>query len=205
MTLGAGLPETAAPSCHRASERRTRSSPGRRSNTSSEIQRRRRLPRQIVLCLVDPQFDPHRQVVRHLVRAPVGLELVFLRPVRARRSVVESIRRQTSPRGNGRGGFRVDIPSQPGPWPFKKADRFTYPQSAPPTHRASVRAIWQSLIRRVFIEHEHRLHAFCWMTNHVHMAAQVGQNVERTGCVLEIAPGDVGVDLRGSQTAVAQE
>jgi len=29
-------------------------------------------------------------------------------------------------------------------------------------------------------------------------AAQVGQDVERTGCVLEIVPDDVGVDLRGS-------
>jgi hypothetical protein len=36
-------------------------------------------------------------------------------------------------------------------------------------------------------------------------AAQVGQDVERTGCVLEIVPGDVGVDLRGLQTTVAQE
>ncbi|MDH3977684.1 MAG: transposase [Gammaproteobacteria bacterium] len=34
--------------------------------------------------------------------------------------------------------------------------------------------IWQSLVRRVFIEYEHRLHAFCWMTNHVHMAIQAG-------------------------------
>ncbi len=36
-------------------------------------------------------------------------------------------------------------------------------------------------------------------------AAQVGQDVERTGCVLEKVPSDVGVDLRGAQTAVAQE
>ncbi len=36
------------------------------------------------------------------------------------------------------------------------------------------RDIWQSIVRRVFIEHEHRLHAFCWMTNHVHMAIQAG-------------------------------
>lgn len=35
--------------------------------------------------------------------------------------------------------------------------------------------------------------------------AQVGQNVERTGCVVEIVPGDMRVDLRGLQTAVAQE
>ena len=35
--------------------------------------------------------------------------------------------------------------------------------------------------------------------------AQVGQDVERTGCVLEIVPGDVGVDLCGLQITVAQE
>lgn len=34
---------------------------------------------------------------------------------------------------------------------------------------------------------------------------QVGQNVEWTGCVLEVVGGDVGVDLRGPQAAVAQE
>lgn len=36
-------------------------------------------------------------------------------------------------------------------------------------------------------------------------AAQVGQDVEWAGCVFEIVPGDVGVDLGGLQTAVAQE
>ena len=36
------------------------------------------------------------------------------------------------------------------------------------------RDIWQSVVRRVFTGQEHRLHAFCWMTNHVHMAVQAG-------------------------------
>ena len=36
------------------------------------------------------------------------------------------------------------------------------------------RDIWQAIVRRVFTEHEHRLHAFCWMSNHVHMAVQAG-------------------------------
>jgi putative transposase len=36
------------------------------------------------------------------------------------------------------------------------------------------RDIWQSIVRRVFSEYGHRLHAFCWMTNHVHMAVQAG-------------------------------
>ena len=35
--------------------------------------------------------------------------------------------------------------------------------------------------------------------------AQVGQDVEWTGCVLEIVPSDVGIDLRGLQTTMAQK
>lgn len=37
------------------------------------------------------------------------------------------------------------------------------------------------------------------------VAVQVGKDVERTGCVVEVVPGDVGVDLCGLQAAVAQE
>lgn len=36
------------------------------------------------------------------------------------------------------------------------------------------RGIWQSIVRRVFTDYGHSLHAFCWMTNHVHMAVQAG-------------------------------
>ena len=36
------------------------------------------------------------------------------------------------------------------------------------------RATWQSIVKRTFHSYEHRLHAFCWMTNHVHMAIQAG-------------------------------
>jgi putative transposase len=35
-------------------------------------------------------------------------------------------------------------------------------------------AIWQSIITRTFDGYGHHLHAFCWMTNHVHMAIQAG-------------------------------
>jgi putative transposase len=34
--------------------------------------------------------------------------------------------------------------------------------------------IWQSIVRRTLKNYNHRLHAFCWMTNHVHMAMQAG-------------------------------
>jgi len=36
------------------------------------------------------------------------------------------------------------------------------------------RDIWQSIVRRTLKNYDHRLHAFCWMTNHVHMAMQAG-------------------------------
>ncbi|MCP4000509.1 MAG: transposase [Gammaproteobacteria bacterium] len=35
-------------------------------------------------------------------------------------------------------------------------------------------AIWQSIIDRAIKEYGHRLHAYCWMTNHIHMAIQAG-------------------------------
>lgn len=35
-------------------------------------------------------------------------------------------------------------------------------------------AIWRSTVSRAFNDYGHRLHAFCWMTNHVHMAVQAG-------------------------------
>ncbi len=35
---------------------------------------------------------------------------------------------------------------------------------------------WQSIIERTLADYEHRLHAFCWMRNHVHMALQAGTN-----------------------------
>ena len=33
---------------------------------------------------------------------------------------------------------------------------------------------WQRLLQDGLTRHQHRLHAYCWMTNHVHMAIQVG-------------------------------
>jgi putative transposase len=36
------------------------------------------------------------------------------------------------------------------------------------------RDIWQSIVRRTLKNYDHRLHAFCWMTNHLHMAMQAG-------------------------------
>ena len=36
------------------------------------------------------------------------------------------------------------------------------------------RIIWQTLIKEGLDRYEHRLHAYCWMTNHVHLAIQAG-------------------------------
>ena len=36
------------------------------------------------------------------------------------------------------------------------------------------RIIWQALIEEGLGRYEHRMHAYCWMTNHVHMAIQAG-------------------------------
>ena len=33
---------------------------------------------------------------------------------------------------------------------------------------------WQSILQEGLKRYQHRLHAYCWMTNHVHMAIQVG-------------------------------
>ena len=33
---------------------------------------------------------------------------------------------------------------------------------------------WQSVLQDGLLRHRHRLHAYCWMTNHVHMAIQAG-------------------------------
>ena len=33
---------------------------------------------------------------------------------------------------------------------------------------------WQTILQKALIRYRHRLHAFCWMTNHVHMALQAG-------------------------------
>lgn len=33
---------------------------------------------------------------------------------------------------------------------------------------------WQDTLRQALARYRHRLHAYCWMTNHVHMAVQVG-------------------------------
>lgn len=35
---------------------------------------------------------------------------------------------------------------------------------------------WENIVQEALVRHRHRLHAYCWMTNHVHMAIQV--NVE---------------------------
>ena len=36
------------------------------------------------------------------------------------------------------------------------------------------RSIWESLIADAVRRYEHRIHAYCWMTNHTHMAIQSG-------------------------------
>jgi len=36
------------------------------------------------------------------------------------------------------------------------------------------RDLWESLIDRSIARYGHRLHAYCWMTNHVHLAIQAG-------------------------------
>ena len=36
------------------------------------------------------------------------------------------------------------------------------------------RQFWESLLETALARHDHRLHAYCWMTNHVHMAVQGG-------------------------------
>lgn len=38
----------------------------------------------------------------------------------------------------------------------------------------SDRLTWQSIVEQGLARYEHRLHAYCWMTNHVHMAIQAG-------------------------------
>lgn len=37
------------------------------------------------------------------------------------------------------------------------------------------RSLWESLLAEAIRRHEHRLHAYCWMSNHLHMAIQSGQ------------------------------
>ena len=37
------------------------------------------------------------------------------------------------------------------------------------------RQLWESLISQGVGRYEHRIHAYCWMTNHVHIAIQAGQ------------------------------
>ena len=39
---------------------------------------------------------------------------------------------------------------------------------------AADRITWQTLIEKGLGRYEHRVHAYCWMTNHVHMAMQAG-------------------------------
>jgi REP element-mobilizing transposase RayT len=36
------------------------------------------------------------------------------------------------------------------------------------------RQTWEDLLRVSLHRHQHRLHAYCWMTNHIHMAVQAG-------------------------------
>ena len=36
------------------------------------------------------------------------------------------------------------------------------------------RIAWQALLEKGLDRYEHRVHAYCWMTNHVHMALQAG-------------------------------
>lgn len=38
------------------------------------------------------------------------------------------------------------------------------------------RLVWQALLTQGLARYNHRLHAYCWMTNHVHMAIQAGAN-----------------------------
>ena len=33
---------------------------------------------------------------------------------------------------------------------------------------------WQEILQKALTRYRHRLHAYCWMTNHVHMAIQAG-------------------------------
>jgi len=41
---------------------------------------------------------------------------------------------------------------------------------------ADDRRRWDSLIEKGLDRYEHRIHAYCWMTNHVHIAIQCGQS-----------------------------
>lgn len=34
---------------------------------------------------------------------------------------------------------------------------------------------WEQLLREGLDRHGHRIHAYCWMTNHVHVAIQAGK------------------------------
>ena len=39
---------------------------------------------------------------------------------------------------------------------------------------AEDREHWENILQQGLTRHQHRLHAYCWMTNHVHMAIQAG-------------------------------
>ncbi len=40
---------------------------------------------------------------------------------------------------------------------------------------ATDRDMWQALLQKGLGRYGHRIHAYCWMTNHIHMAVQVGR------------------------------